>query len=123
MGTTTQLRQSHHHWVCCAPVFSMELQNSSAFNARARTCLNEALLIPVSSTHAVPEPGVKLTSHLHLVSRSRMLEYASTPPYIFMVQCLFRHKDNFTFTFMPNQSCTLTKYFHISCILRTVSLS
>jgi hypothetical protein len=41
----------------------------------------------------------KLTTHLHLVPRSRMR--GATPPlpqYVFMAWCLVKHRDNFTFT-------------------------
>jgi hypothetical protein len=37
--------------------------------------------------------GVKLTTHLHLVPRSRMLEI-----YLHSLLCFFKHRDNFTFT-------------------------
>jgi hypothetical protein len=43
---------------------------------------------------------MKLTTHLHLVPRSRMR--GSIPPlpqYVFMEWCLVKHRDNFTFTF------------------------
>jgi hypothetical protein len=43
--------------------------------------------------------AVKLTTHLHLVPRSRMR--AAIPPlpqYAFMAWCLVKHRDNFTFS-------------------------
>jgi hypothetical protein len=43
---------------------------------------------------------VKLTTNLHLVQRSKIAwSYTSTPQYAFMVRCLVKHKDNFTFNF------------------------
>jgi hypothetical protein len=43
---------------------------------------------------------VKLTTHLHLVPRSKNeCIYTSTPQYVFMARCLVKHWDNFTFTF------------------------
>jgi hypothetical protein len=45
-------------------------------------------------------PGVKLTSHLHLVPSSKNAwSYTSTSQYVFMRWCLVKHRDNFTFTF------------------------
>jgi hypothetical protein len=44
--------------------------------------------------------SVKLTTHLHLVSRSRRRgNILPLPQYVFMVWCLVKHRDNFTFTF------------------------
>jgi hypothetical protein len=44
--------------------------------------------------------GVKLTSHLHLLPRSRMRgAIPPLPRYVFMVWCLVKHRDNFIFTF------------------------
>jgi hypothetical protein len=41
---------------------------------------------------------VKLTTHLHLVSRSKNAwTYPPLPQYAFMAWCLFKHRDNFTF--------------------------
>jgi hypothetical protein len=43
---------------------------------------------------------VKLTTHLHLVPRSKNeWSYTSTPQYTFMAWCSVKHRDNFTFTF------------------------
>jgi hypothetical protein len=45
--------------------------------------------------------GVKLTTHLHLVPRLRMR--GAVPPlflYVFMVCCLVKHRDKFTFNFL-----------------------
>jgi len=47
---------------------------------------------------------VKLTAHLHLVSRSRTRgTIPPIPQYVFMVGCLVKHRDNFNFclTFIP----------------------
>jgi len=44
---------------------------------------------------------VNLTTHIHLVPRSRMR--GIMPPllqYTFMACCLVKHRDNFTFTFI-----------------------
>jgi hypothetical protein len=35
--------------------------------------------------------------HTHLMPRSRMVEDASISPYVFIVWCLIKHRDNFTF--------------------------
>jgi hypothetical protein len=45
---------------------------------------------------------VKLTTHLHLVPRSRMRGgIPPLPRYVFMAWCLVKHRENFTFfTFM-----------------------
>jgi hypothetical protein len=41
---------------------------------------------------------VKLTTHLHLVTRSRMREaIPPLPQYFFRAWCLVKHRDNFTF--------------------------
>jgi len=41
---------------------------------------------------------VKLTTHLHLVARSKNeWSYTSTPQYAVTVWCLVKHRDNFTF--------------------------
>jgi hypothetical protein len=43
--------------------------------------------------------GVKLTTHVHLVPRSKNAwSYTSTPQYAFRAWCLVKHRDNFTFT-------------------------
>jgi hypothetical protein len=40
---------------------------------------------------------VKLTTHLHLVPKSRMRgAIHPLPQYVFMVWCLVKHRDNFT---------------------------
>jgi hypothetical protein len=41
---------------------------------------------------------VKLTTHLHLVPRSKnALRYTSTPLYVFVTWCLVKRRHNFTF--------------------------
>jgi len=45
--------------------------------------------------------GVKMTTHLHLVPRSRMR--GATLQYAFVAWCLVKHRDNFTSTFYPNR--------------------
>jgi hypothetical protein len=43
---------------------------------------------------------VKLINHLLLVPRSKnACNYTSIPQYVFMVRCLVKHRENFTFTF------------------------
>jgi hypothetical protein len=43
--------------------------------------------------------GVKMTTRLHLVTRSKNTwRYTYTPQYAFMAWCLVKHRDNFTFT-------------------------
>jgi hypothetical protein len=47
---------------------------------------------------------VRLTTQLHLVLRSGM--HAAVPPlllYVFMVWCLVKHRDNFTFILILRQ--------------------
>jgi hypothetical protein len=44
--------------------------------------------------------GVKLTAHLHLVPRSRMVDLYSTPPYVFMAWCLI-NLPNYKFISLP----------------------
>jgi hypothetical protein len=53
--------------------------------------------------------GVKLTTHLHLVPRSRL--HGAIPPlpqYVFIAWCLVKHRDNFTFTFLPFTTNTVS---------------
>jgi hypothetical protein len=71
--------------------------------------------------------GVKLTTHLHLVPRSKNAwSYTSTPQYAFMAWCLVKHRDNFTFTFTftlpPLVSDTLLTTLHplLENVLQTV---
>jgi hypothetical protein len=54
---------------------------------------------------------VRLTTHLHLVSRSSEWSYTSTPQYVSMVWCLVKHRKNFTFTSwgQPNARQTVIK--------------
>jgi hypothetical protein len=41
---------------------------------------------------------VNLTTHLHLVPRSKdERNYTSIPQYVFMAWCLVKHRDKFTF--------------------------
>jgi hypothetical protein len=48
---------------------------------------------------------VKLTTHLHLVPRSKNVwRYNSTPQYAFIAWCLFKHRDNFTVSFTLSPS-------------------
>jgi hypothetical protein len=43
---------------------------------------------------------MKLTTHLHSVSRLRCTKLYPTPPYDFMAWCLIKHGGNFTFTLL-----------------------
>jgi hypothetical protein len=48
--------------------------------------------------------GVKLTTHLHIVSRSRLRgAIPPLPQYVFIAWCLVKHRDNFTFTYLMTQ--------------------
>jgi hypothetical protein len=48
--------------------------------------------------------GVKLITHLHLVSRLRTCEVIPPlPQYVFMTWCLVNHRDKFTFTNQMNE--------------------
>jgi len=42
---------------------------------------------------------VKLSTHLHLVPRSRMRGVINPLPQYAFMWCLVKHRDNFTFTF------------------------
>jgi hypothetical protein len=53
--------------------------------------------------------GMKLTTHLHLVSRSRMCGTIPPLPHVFMAWSLVKHKDNFTYTFTFNYKSVLDK--------------
>jgi hypothetical protein len=87
-----------------------------------------------SRAHAASYPmatrgrGVKLTTHLHLVPRSKNAwRYTSTPQYVFMAWCLVKHKD-FTFTFTRKTinaymlldkviiNCYITFYYHTALL-------
>jgi hypothetical protein len=47
--------------------------------------------------------GVKLTTHLHLISRSKdAWSYTYTSQYVFVAWCTVKHRDNFTFNFVQN---------------------
>jgi hypothetical protein len=61
---------------------------------------------------------VKLTTHLHLVPRSRLRgAIPPLPQYVFMAWCLVKHRDNFTFTFtfMDGQFCCFFRTGHCIC--------
>jgi hypothetical protein len=54
--------------------------------------------------------GMKLTTHIHLVPRSRMRgAIPPLPQYAFMAWCLVKHRDKFTFTFILPYSFQLSK--------------
>jgi hypothetical protein len=58
---------------------------------------------------------VKLTTHLHLVLRSKNAwSCISTPPIRFMAWCLVKHRDNFTFTLL---SLSCNKLFLLISLL------
>jgi hypothetical protein len=55
--------------------------------------------VPGVLSLGVKRPAVKLTTHLHIVSRSKNeWSYTSTPQYVFMAWYLVKHRDNITFT-------------------------
>jgi hypothetical protein len=65
---------------------------------------------------------VKLTTHLHLVPRSRMRGAISPlPQYVFMVW-LIKHRDNFAFT-LPLQCVHFCEYFPLVQIPTKLNLS
>jgi hypothetical protein len=56
--------------------------------------------------------GVKLTTHLHLVPRSRMCgAIPPLPQYVFMAWSLVKHRDSFTFFYL---FISMTRYFQLS---------
>jgi hypothetical protein len=56
--------------------------------------------VPEAISLGVKWPGVKLTTHLHPVPRSKNAwRYTSTPQYAFMAWCLVKHRNYCTFTF------------------------
>jgi hypothetical protein len=61
--------------------------------------------------------GVKLTTPLHVVLRSKNeWSYTSSPQYAFMAWCSVKHRDNFTFYHY------ISKYLTIHPILLTFTL-
>jgi hypothetical protein len=63
---------------------------------------------PIQWVLGIVSLGVKLTTHLHLVPRSRMRGVIPPlPQYVFMAWCLVKHKNKFTFCLLP--------YTHYSC--------
>jgi hypothetical protein len=55
--------------------------------------------VPEALSLGVNRRGVELTTHLHLVPRSRIRgAIPPLPQYVFMAWCLVKHRDNFTFT-------------------------
>jgi hypothetical protein len=61
--------------------------------------------------------GVKLTTHLHIMPRSRM--HGAIPPlpqYIFMAWCLVKHRDNFTLPFTLLQKRDVKGYAGQNCL-------
>jgi hypothetical protein len=56
--------------------------------------------------------GVKLTTHLHVVPRSRMRgARPPLPQYVFIAWCLVKHRDNFTFTFAFTSTSHMSSFF------------
>jgi hypothetical protein len=73
---------------------------------------------PIQWVPGVLSLRVKLTTHLHLVPRSNNAwSYTSTPQYVFMVWCLVKHRDNFTFFTFPYLLFFYFVFFHKSYIL------
>jgi hypothetical protein len=55
-------------------------------------------------------PGMKLTTHLHIVPRSRMCgAIPPFPQYVFLAWCLVKHRDNFTFIYSKAQTSSWMK--------------
>jgi len=55
--------------------------------------------------------GVKLTTHLHLVPRSRMCGILPPfPQYVLMAWCLVKHRDNFTLSWCMSCTCNVTSH-------------
>jgi hypothetical protein len=71
--------------------------------------------------------GAKLTTHLHLVPKSKNAwSYTSTPQYAFMAWCLVKNKDNFTFTLAYTQLSSVANILHViqrRCIICEVHLA
>jgi len=65
---------------------------------------------------------VKLTTHLHLGPRSKNeWSYTFNPQYAFMVWCLVKRRDNFTFTlicFFMNSLLTCYYRYQVSSIIK-----
>jgi hypothetical protein len=54
--------------------------------------------VPGALSLEVKQLGMKLTTHLHIVPKTKNeWSYTSTTQYAFIVWCLIKHRDNFTF--------------------------
>jgi hypothetical protein len=73
----------------------------------------QGALLPGQSSRSV-----KLTTHLHLVARSRMMGLHLHSPYIFMAWCLIKHRDSFIFCILPS---TDIKYIRILTFLYSIA--
>jgi hypothetical protein len=63
----------------------------------------------------IKRPGVEADhSHPSSAEFKNVWSYTSTPQYIFMAWCLVKHRDNFTFTFLPFTFIELVElYFQV----------
>jgi hypothetical protein len=86
---------------------------------------NGSVAHPASYTMDVPGAlslgysgrGVKLTTHLHLVPRSKNeWSYTSIPQYVFVTRCLVNHRDKFTYPYITSEE-TLIRNFHDDDVL------
>jgi hypothetical protein len=67
---------------------------------------------------------VKLTIHLHIVPRLKNAwSYTSTPQYVFMVWCLVKHRDNFTFTIIIIIIIIISSFLSFQTFLRKKCLN
>jgi len=66
--------------------------------------------------------GVKLTTHLHLVPRSRMRgAIPPLPRYVLMARCLVKHRDKFTLPYLYIENLSRERCSHISTFINTGS--
>jgi hypothetical protein len=72
------------------------------FTTASRTALGPTQP-PIQWVTGALSLGVKLTTHINLVPRSRMRgAIPPFPQYVFMAWCLVKHRDNFTFCLLPS---------------------
>jgi hypothetical protein len=80
----------HYNYLIWAGNFSLHHRVQNGSGAHSASC-------PMGT--GALSLGVKLTTHLHLVPRSRVGgAIPPLPQYIFMAWCLVKHRNNFTFT-------------------------
>jgi hypothetical protein len=86
----------HSVQTCSGAYQASDTVGTRGFVPSSKAVGHEANHSPPSSAEV--KNGVKLTTHLLLVLRSRMVSYTSTPPYIFMVWCLINSGATTPFT-------------------------